>query len=213
MKAAALNTFIERVFSASIAVSEDFRQLLQMRFMAYSDWHYPAVIIRPGKEDLIDNMVANDPLYVIDDYPELFEPTQNRFNAVYQRRLRFYSGPDALTSLPNNQLALCMAYNYFDHKPMEVIQQDIQIMYDKLRPGGIMAFTINDCDRSGAILLVDQCSAYYTPGNQIINYAQNLGYELDFKISDGPTTWVELKRPGQLESLRGGQTLAKINHK
>ena len=62
-------------------------------------------------------------------------------------------------------------------------------------------------------LLVDQQSAYYTPGNQIVNFAKNLGFELHFKTSDGPTTWLELKRPGQLESLRGSQTLAKINYK
>jgi hypothetical protein len=31
--------------------------------------------------------------------------------------------------------------------------------------------------------------------------------------NDGPSTFLEIRKPGELSSLRGGQTLAKIIHK
>jgi hypothetical protein len=45
----------------------------------------------------------------------------------------------------------------------------------------------------------------------ILQLATTIGFEIEFTWSDdGPATWIELRKPGELTSLRGGQTLAKI---
>jgi hypothetical protein len=45
----------------------------------------------------------------------------------------------------------------------------------------------------------------------ILSFAESLGFELTFTFhDDGPWTWVEFQKPGEWNSLRGGQTLAKI---
>jgi hypothetical protein len=60
-------------------------------------------------------------------------------------------------------------------------------------------------------MLVEQKYCCYTPGHLIMQLAQTLGFEIVFKWSDeGPWTWLELQRPGELTSVRGGQALAKI---
>jgi hypothetical protein len=42
-------------------------------------------------------------------------------------------------------------------------------------------------------------------------FAATVGYDQIFSWNNsGPTTWLELRKPGTLTSLRGGQTLAKI---
>jgi hypothetical protein len=38
-----------------------------------------------------------------------------------------------------------------------------------------------------------------------------MGYEIVYSSNGyGPSTWIELKKPGKLSSLKGGQALAKI---
>jgi hypothetical protein len=74
--------------------------------------------------------------------------------------------------------------------------------------------TFNDCDRDKAVKLAEQRYACYTPGTMIQQFAATVGYNQIFSWNNnGPTTWLELRKPGALTSLRGGQTLAKIVHK
>ena len=70
--------------------------------------------------------------------------------------------------------------------------------------------TINDCERDKAVMLVEQHFCCYTPGYLVCDLAESLGYEIILTWNDkGPSTWLELKKPGNFESVRGGQTLAK----
>jgi hypothetical protein len=84
-------------------------------------------------------------------------------------------------------------------------------MFDKLRPGGTGIVTNNDCDRAPGVMLVEQKWCYYTPLNLILDYCRSIGYIIEFQWTDGgSSTWIELIKPGNLESIRGGQTLATI---
>jgi hypothetical protein len=111
-----------------------------------------------------------------------------------------------------NQFGFCVAVNYFNFKPVPVIQSYMTELFEKLRPGGTVAFTIMDSDHVPALLLVENGFACYTPGSAVIDAADDIGYELTYQYhNDGePVTWLEFRRPGTLTSLRGGQTLAKI---
>jgi hypothetical protein len=75
--------------------------------------------------------------------------------------------------------------------------------------------TFNDCDHVAAMILVEICFSCYTPGQMILDLAEDIGYELQYHYhKDGePITWVELRKTGNLETLRGGQTMAKIVRK
>jgi SAM-dependent methyltransferase len=138
------------------------------------------------------------------------------FNDQYRQRLLTYTinerqGQDILTKLPQEQFGLVFAYNFFNFKPFEVTKKYLTEIYQKLRPGGVLAITFNDCDRAKAVMLVEQHFCCYTPGTLLRDLAQSIGYEVRFSWTDeGPTTWLELGKPGQLTSLRGGQTVAKI---
>jgi SAM-dependent methyltransferase len=161
-------------------------------------------------------MVDCDPLYLVDDRHELLIPTISRHHEIYQRRLRPYvinerQDGEILTALPNNQFGLIFAYNFFNYKPFEVIRRYLEELYQKLRPGGVLIMTINDCDRDKGVVLVEQHFCCYTPGKMVIELAQSLGFKTVFTWTDnGPSTWIELQHPGELTSLRGGQTLAKV---
>jgi hypothetical protein len=116
-----------------------------------------------------------------------------------------------LSALPNDQFGLIFAYNYFNFRPLELITRYLVEMYKKMRPGGMVIMTINDCDCAHSVELVEQKFMCYTPGRAICQAAESAGFDILYQHTGlGDLSWLELQRPGQISSLRGGQTLAKI---
>jgi hypothetical protein len=197
-------------------VQEQTQQIYFSRILRYSDWHHAAIILHPGRADFIQHMVDHDPLYLVDEARELLQPALDQFNTMYQQRLRPYvideqEDTDILAKIPDNQFGLCLAYNFFNFKPFEVVKQYLVEIYSKLAPGGVIMMTINDCDSYKAVILVEQFFGCYTPGNLICGIAASIGFEKVFSWNDGgPYTWLEFKKPGILNSIKGGQTQAKI---
>jgi len=191
-------------------------ELFQARLSRYIDWQHSAMIIRPGIENFIDSMVALDPLYLVDLSHDYLAPALSKFNSQYQNRLRTYAvkedlDQEILGQIPNDQFALCFAYNYFNFRPFEILKKYLDEIYQKLTPGGVFIMTFNDCDRASAVQLVENFYCCYTPGYLVRELAVSMGYEIEYSWNDpGPTTWLELKKPGRITSLKGGQTLAKV---
>lgn len=190
--------------------------ILRSRLKSYGDWRLPGMIIRPGRENFIEDMVPLDPLYVVDNNMELMHPAISGFTPEYQRRLRpytinDYSNDKILYQLPNNQFGVVFAYNYFNFRPIEIVEKFLHELYQKLRPGGVVIFTYNECDLAPGIGAVEHNWMCYTPGRRIRSIADSAGYEIvNNYIGINDIAWFELKKPGEIESLRGGQTLAKI---
>lgn len=182
----------------------------------YANWRYPAMIIRPGKEEIIHTMVAFEPLYLVDLSYDFLQPALDKFNEKYQNRLRTYIVKEdldniVLDKLPDEQFAVCLAHNYFNFRPIEIIKKYLEEIYQKLRPGGIFMFTFNDCDRRSAVELVERHFCCYTPGHLVKEMINTVGYEIVSSWNDdGPTTWIEIRKPGILTSIRNGPTMAKI---
>lgn len=211
-----LHESAENILEKLPEISKDIEMILQSRLMSYVDWRYPAMIIRPGNESFIDFMVGYDPLYLLDTSHDLLKPSIEKFPEQYQRRVRPYvikenSAASFLGKIPDGQFGMCLVYGFFEYKPFEVIKKYLSEIYDKLQPGGIFIMTYNDCDRANAVALVEKGYACYTPGYLIQDLAKNTGFEQVFTWNDGSSSsWLELRKPGKLKSLRGGQTLAKV---
>jgi SAM-dependent methyltransferase len=197
-------------------IDSDTEKFYRTRIVRYNDWKHPAMILRPGMEPYIHELLASDPLYLVDEHYDLLRPAIEQFNEQYQTRLRPYTinernSEKILEKLPDNQFGLVFAYNFFNFRPFEVIKKYFTEIYEKLRPGGFLVITFNDCDRPKGVMLVEQHFCCYTPGYLVRELAQTIGYEIAFSWTDqGPSTWLELRKPGEFESLRGGQALAKV---
>jgi SAM-dependent methyltransferase len=211
-----VNDSVEHVLNRRPVLSAEHDNIIRARIKNFSNYLYPAMIIRPGLETFIRDMVSFDPLYLVDQNQEMLFPAMIEFPEQYQRRLRPYTVDEndsrgILWQLPDNQFAMCLAYNFFNFKPLPVIQQWLENVYDKLRPGGRVMMTFNDCDNEKAVRLAENYYACYTPGRLVREIAHSIGYEISFVWNDNvPSTWIELQKPGSLTSLRGGQALAKI---
>ena len=208
--------YVNNVLSSRLLVSEQTQELLINRITRVSSWQNTTMILRPGVESWIHNMVNHDPIYLVDEYYELLKPVLAQFNDLYQRRLRTYTiredqDQDILWQLPNNQFGLVLAWNYFNHRPFEIIRQYLTELYEKIRPGGMLLMTYNDCDRWEGVKAVEATTGLYTPGSLITSFAKSVGFEQHFTYHEnGPWTWIELRKPGEWQSYRGGQALAQI---
>lgn len=195
--------------------------MLRSRLKMHSDWRYPGLIIRPGLETFASEMVGNDPLYIVDTSPHLLGkvPFINKFTPEYQARvlpivIKENLDYNMLEKVPNGQFGLCLVFNFFDFRPLEYIKKYLTEIYSKLRPGGILIMTFNDCDRMPGVVLAENHYACYTPGRLINSLIKSIGFECTHSWHDnGPATFLEIKKPGELTSLRGGQTLARIVRK
>jgi hypothetical protein len=206
----------EYILRRHSAISTESRITLQTRLLTYTDWQHAGMVIRPALETFTYDMVSFDPLYIIDESYELLEPTINKFPVQYQRRLRPYvineRGTDPMMiKIPNGQFGMCLVYHLFNFRPLEIIKRYLIEVFQKLKPGGILIMTFNDCDREQAVMLVEQHFACYTPGYLVKDLVISLGYEILYSWHDGgPSTWLELRKPGTLATLKGGQSLAKV---
>jgi SAM-dependent methyltransferase len=208
----------QHILDRRMSMTVDVQQMISNRIKSYVDWKYSGLIIRPGVESFINDLVGLDPLYLVDYSKELLDPACSTFPEEYQRRLRVYEqdpcSTNVLGTLPDNQFGLCLAFNFFEFTPLEVVEQYLKNIFNKLRPGGVLAMTFNDCDRAHCVALVEKYFCFYTPGRRVKSIAKSIGYRQIFSWTDmGNLTWLELRKPGELESIRGGQTLAKIVNK
>lgn len=209
----------EYILERRLQIDDENNQAIRARIQAYGDWRLPGMILRPGKENFIEEMVPLDPLYVIDHHEDLLKFAIEKFTVEYQRRLRPYiindrTDEEIFKELPDRQFGFIFAYNYLNYKPIELIEKYLQEFYKKLRPGGRMLFTYNDCDFPQGIGLAENNFMCYTPGKKIKAILQNMGVEIiEHRVGPYNVAWMEVKRYGEIVTLRGGQSLAKIHRK
>jgi hypothetical protein len=206
----------EHILNRRPTLSEEHDNIIRARIKNFSNHLHPGMIIRPGLETFIGDMVSFDPLYLVDQSEELLFPSMIGFPEQYRRRLRPYvidrnETGLILSKLPDNQFGMCLAYNFFNFTPIQVIEKYLVEIFSKLKSGGRLMMTFNDCDNEKAVRLAESYYACYTPGRLVKEIAQRIGYEIYFTWNDNmPSTWVELQKPGTLTTLRGGQALAKV---
>ena len=207
---------IDYILARTKFMRDETRELVEARANLYTDWRFPGMIIRPAHETQVNNLVALDPLYIVDTHGALLLPAVNSFTPEYQARVRQYvikeySEEPIFNGLPKNQLGFVFSHNYFQYKPIGILQDYIKEIFNLLRPGGVFGFTYNDCDYSHAVRLTEQHFHCYTPGRLIKQYALNLGFNIVFEYhGEDNVHWLELQHPGEKDSLRGGQAMAAI---
>ena len=203
------------ILNRRLHIDEDSNIVMLSRLRSYTDWRVPGMIIRPGTESFIEHLVPLDPLYIVDTHEDLIKPSMDKFGETYRARLRPYvitedTGP-LLDQLPIGQFGLVFAYNFFNYRPIELIEKYLKEVFHRLRPGGVFIMTYNDCDQAHGVALAESSFMCYTPGSRIRDLAEQAGFEITFRRTGlGDLTWLELQRPGDITSLRGGQPLAKI---
>ena len=195
--------------------NQELQEVFLSRVSNYNRWQYPAMEIRPAFGQFTDIIKGCDPLYLVDTDEGLFEHVKQRWAETYQRRLRYYTFNETVEELfhmiPENQLGFVLSVDFLDYKNMRIIKNYLTDVFRRLRPGGTFMFTYNDCDKVYGARNVEKKFRCYTPGSEIVKLAQEIGYIVTKQFNEFENvSWLEITKPGELTTLRGGQTLGEI---
>lgn len=192
----------------------EFAEMLGSRIKKFTDWRFPTVEIGPGDGFWTSNLVGSDPLYLIDIHQEYLDITMNRFLETYRKRLRPYLiGPEVrgsyldLSCLPNNQIGFIFSWQVFDYLPFKETEQYLTNCVQKLRPGGCMTFSFNNCDNYMAAAAVENGQRSWMNEKLISKILDNLGMKIlgIYSSEDSYWHWVEFEKPGLRYSMKTHQ--------
>jgi SAM-dependent methyltransferase len=208
---------LEYISNRKSVLVGDAKEQFNQRLRIHTSWQHPGLIFRPIHLTAFRDIVALDPMYLVDTDQDLLTAITKDFTERYQSRVRNYvignqqTPGRLLHRLPNHQFGLVAAQDFFNYKPIEFINRLIDEVFYLLKPGGAFVFTYNNCDYAGAVKLAESSFACYTPGRLIKQYASKVGYVINYDVTKiNGTGILELGKPGEKTSLRGGQTLAIV---
>ena len=210
---------LDRALFHALIYRDEIKSYLKSRIKSLSSWKHSAVFIRPEHGEYLKEIIDSDPMYIVDESEEMFGPIKHMWTDQYQGRLRYNiideNRERIYRNIPKNQMGLIVAFNYFNHKPFEIIRQHLTELYDLLKPGGSLIFTYNNCNYPLAVKNFEQGLYSYTPGTLIEPAVELIGFEIVESYNDESTnvSWLEVKKKGKLTSIKGGQTLAMIEKK
>ena len=199
----------------SIKKDEEFEQVLIQRINLYSNWQYPALEIGCRDGQWTKLLVASDPLYIADVFPDFLSSAIQQFPPLYQGRVRKYLIHDfyKISNLPKNQLGLIFSYNFFNYLSIDSIKQLLIQSMEWLRPGGTILFTYNNADLPAAAAYAENYFMTYVPESILIPMAESIGFETVFIYNCEPAySIIELRKTGTLKSIKVGQTAGEIKH-
>lgn len=179
----------------------------------FSSFQFPGLEIGPGAGEWTKDLVALDPLYLVDIHQHFLEKTKQTFPDTYQKRLRTYVTTETdLSMLPQGQFGLVFSWAVFNLLPKETIHKYLQEIFKVLRPGGITIFSYNNCESYIEAARYEAGLATYITKTDIINIATSIGFTVSFSDEDYSTgiSWMELTKPGILSTIKSGQVLGKI---
>lgn len=189
---------------------------IRVRIRQYSDWRFPGLQMHTKSVDLINCMVPCDPLYLLDDELTKLTNLTSVYPQQYQNRLRLYT-TNQIQELPQDQFGFVLVWNFLEFMSHEQVTNILQTIYNLLRPGGYLMFTYSNGDE---IITAKQILANrfnYNNERQIEKTCREIGFEIVAKENmnnngQDPSiiSWFEIKKPGDLKTIRAHQILGQI---
>jgi len=210
--------FKEELIQETSYPSLEIENWVVSKITQYSDWHYPALQINPRSKKWIDPMVANDPLYLTHSNIAMVKDMIKEYPELYQNRLRLYEIVDRdFSKLPLAQFGFVLCWDNFNHLSLDKIEKYIKEIWKLLRPGGSFIFNYNNCDFEGPAYRVEYHAGSYASASWLTKLFNAIGYEItawhDDETGDAFNThisWVEIKKPGVLKTVKAAQAMAQI---
>ena len=210
-----------RLRANNLINNDESRQLLVDTVDTYVSSQYPTLQLSPGYGDVTKHILAGTPLYIVDDDQIMLEQFQGEFfNDTMIKRTNFYvmndKDDDPLFGLPKEQIGFCVIIDYFNFKTVDIIRKYLQSLYNIMRAGGVVIFTFNNCDYPKGIDKVDEMYYCYTTESEMQTMCKELGFEIiklvarDYDERNNGISWLEIKKPGELNTIRAVQGLAQI---
>jgi hypothetical protein len=106
---------------------------------------------------------------------------------------------------------------FFNFADITVIRSYLSSLIKLLRPGGTLMFSYNNCDLVESANLAESGYMTFVPKRKLNELCIELGYDIvqhyDLKNSDHQIkyiSWIEIKKPGELSTIKRAQAMGKI---
>jgi len=178
------------------------------------DWRFPVLELYPSGI-WTKNLVAGDPLYIVDVEDYFIENATKDFNKQYKQRLCPYliaREEPTLDHLPQNQFGFIFSWNAFEYLPYANIVLMIRELFKVTAPGGKVLVSYNNCEKPESCRLVEENFRCYFTRELMQMIATGNGFDvLNFFEPSDNSSLVLLQKPGTLNSPKLQQTLGKLN--
>ena len=228
------NKFNEENMSFHLASTDEIEFIVKSRIGVHGDWHFPGLqICRYAVEERfpqselqlfasaktrLDSMIACDPLYIVNNNIKSLENIIETYPEAYQRRLRLYEINDRnFNILPQAQFGIVLCWDYFNYLQIDFIEIYLREIIKLLKPGGKLLFSYNNCEVVSSSRLVEEGKSSWTTTTLLQNLITAIGYEFvvaeNFPtndIFDSYVSWIEVKKPGELTTVKRTQSVGTL---
>jgi SAM-dependent methyltransferase len=190
---------------------------LSSRISRYSTWEYPGLEINPRNPiKITKQLVASEPLYLAElEVSEVLIHAKLIFPQLFQDRMRtYFIKENDFSVLPQSEFGFIICVNSFEFMTEEQIDNYLELIFPLLREGGTFLFTYNNCETLDGARQCDEGNKTYSTFTHIAEVAKKVGYEMaeHFDVSGWEaTSWVELRKPGVLSTIKAAPTMGVIN--
>ena len=208
-------------YNHKTALDDELKSIIRARTAVYSNHVYPGLILGCKFQEWIELLLASDPLYIANFNSEDLLPLLSAYPEVYQRRVRVYEINDQEYSiLPQGQFSLVFSWDYFPWIFQHELDKVLVEVYNLLRPGGAFIFNYVNGDVPASASQAEQGFVSWASSHRIKQLCSKIGYEIvsfnDYDFNDptiGFISWAELRKPGELRSMKVHQVLGEIQQK
>lgn len=213
---------LSRLKHSDLLYNEESKALLINAITSAINARYAVCQIQPGYGEITKQIVAGTPMYIVEteDFPSAIR--NDMFNELMKRRINWYwmkeQDNDPLHKLPQGQIGCVVAIDFFNFLTIRTIKKFLCSIYKIMRSGGIAIFTYNNCDYPKGIDKVDEMYYCYTTEEEMTGVCKEVGFEIIKSVTrgydelDNGISWLEVKKPGELSSIRAAQGLATIEN-
>lgn len=197
-------TFDEYVeWSKKWIISDDDFEHFSQRVTNYCHWQQPALIVGSNDHDIFDSMIASDPLYVLERYPEYLISRKKKMTDISARKTRFYS-MDEIKLLPENSFSIIAVLNQFGFLPWNQTREMISIFSNCLAPGGHLIFNYNNCRTVKGFRFFEERLASFSVPSMYTDFCDTLNLELvdSYDSLTNAFSFLEFAKPGKLSLIK-----------
>lgn len=188
------------------------REIINAQISKHANWEYPGLEIGPGEGTWTAQLVGCEPLYLVDIHNAFLARTKHKFGLEYQNKLCCYVTSETdLSMLPQNQMGFVFSWNVFNYLTADLIEQYLIEIFSVLRPGGSCMFSYNNAERFSCAKYVESGFMSYMPKTLLLSLIKKHNFELiDAVDLEEYVSWVEIKKPGELSTIKRHASLGQI---
>lgn len=165
----------------------------------YVEWQYPVLYVEPNTAEVFRVLVAGDPFYVLEDWPEATTALVDTMPTESKHKINVYTRA-TVADLPHASMGLVVSWKNLMFKRVGAFRKDISLMAKRALPGGYVMFDYVDASTVAGARVVEAGLCSFMWRERLLEFLEENNLELveEHQFVDQPITFVVAKRRGEL---------------